>query len=38
MGNVARLGRVQVDKNDKPVDANVKIHNCVVEDHGIKWY
>ena len=34
MGNVAKLGSVRVDKNDKPVDANIKIHTCVVEDHG----
>ena len=26
MGNVAKLGSVRVDKNDKPVDANIKIH------------
>lgn len=38
MGNVAKLGSVRVDKNDKPVDANIKIHTCVVEDHGVRWY
>ena len=27
MGNVAKSGSVRVDKNDKPVDANIKIHN-----------
>ena len=37
MGNVAKLGSVRVDKNDKPVDANIKIHNCSVEAHGIEW-
>ena len=28
MGNVAKLGSVRVDKNDKPVDANIKIHRA----------
>jgi hypothetical protein len=38
MGNVAKLGSVRVDKNDKPVDPNIKIHSCDVDDHGVKWY
>jgi hypothetical protein len=38
MGNVAKLGSVRVDKNDKPVDAKIKIHSCDVDDHGARWY
>lgn len=38
MGNVAKLGSVRVDKNDKPIDPNIKMHNCTVETHGIEWY
>ena len=38
MGNVAKLGSVRVDKNDKPVDPNINIHSCDVDDRGVKWY
>jgi|AntAceMinimDraft_5_1070358.scaffolds.fasta_scaffold413352_1 hypothetical protein len=40
MGNVAKLGSVKTDKNDKPmaVGGDIKILSCDVDDHGIRWY
>lgn len=36
MGVVKRLGSVQCDRNDRPVQ-EVKILRATVDDHGITW-
>jgi hypothetical protein len=38
MSNVAKLGSVKTDKNDKPVGGEIKILSCTVNDYGIRWY
>lgn len=38
MGNVAKLGSVKTDKNDRPMGGDIKILSCDVKDYGIKWY